>query len=148
MRGKLDIGHLVCSGRVDMGQRTKSFTQGLSCTRRTPGRAPNPESRVSVWGCVPPPTQGSVHVCQGEPHLGVNLAGWGCIEHGYMSGVSTQLCIRPLRSQDRANGGKRRMNVNHFMLWQSKDSKSSQFKTDLAKVCFSGHKGRIYFNIR
>lgn len=64
----------MCSGRVDMGQRTKSFTQGLSCTRRTPGRAPNPESRVSVWGCVPPPTQGSVHVCQGEPHLGVNLA--------------------------------------------------------------------------
>lgn len=64
----------MCSGRVDMGQRTKSFTQGLSCTRRTPGRAPSPESRVSVWGCVPPPTQGSVHVCQGEPHLGVNLA--------------------------------------------------------------------------
>lgn len=35
-------------------------------------------SRVSVWGCVPPPTQGSVHVCQGEPHLGVNLAVSGC----------------------------------------------------------------------
>lgn len=31
-----------------------------------------------MWGCVPPPTQGSVHVCQGEPHLGVNLAVSGC----------------------------------------------------------------------
>lgn len=106
---------------------------------------PGNNSRVCVG--LFPEVDCDAHVSSGQRKAkGQLLAGRGWMECGY--GAQSAYTVMPKICQGarpRQKWEQRGQDVIHILVWKSTESKSSQFKSGLVKVDFSGYKDSIHF---